>query len=161
MSAECQKHGCDLVYGDEWPNMFCQVCATVARIAELEADLRNALGAMRGAQDEVERLRAEQDNAGFIPWRLAQDSLDENAARIEELEAALDDEMMLRNQYLEAENARLRLQLEQARQNVQGNGDAYEAAMDENDRLRELINLYLGGHIGFEVFRARAALEEE
>ena len=29
-------------------------------------------------------------------------------ARIEELEAALDDEMMLRNQYLEAENSRLR-----------------------------------------------------
>lgn len=26
MSAECGTCGTDLVYGEEWPDMFCQVC---------------------------------------------------------------------------------------------------------------------------------------
>ena len=30
MSAECDKHGCDLVYDDKWPDMVCQVCIVEA-----------------------------------------------------------------------------------------------------------------------------------
>jgi hypothetical protein len=38
---------------------------------------------------EIRSLRAEQDNAGFIPWRLAQDSLDDYAEENERLRGAL------------------------------------------------------------------------
>lgn len=39
--------------------------------------------------EEIAGLRAEQDNAGFIPWRLAQDALDESAAEVKRLRGEL------------------------------------------------------------------------
>jgi len=62
---------------------------------------------------EVERLRAEQDNAGFIPWRLAQDSIDELTAEVERLRK---DKAEMAAQWYEqeAEVERLRAALRQA-----------------------------------------------
>jgi hypothetical protein len=51
--------------------------ATLEQMYEDEVALREKL------ETEVERLRAEQDNAGFISWRLAQDAIDELTASVE------------------------------------------------------------------------------
>jgi chromosome segregation ATPase len=74
--------------------------------AELEAEVERlrrlydaALGDCDKFYGENERLRAEQDNVGFIPWRLAQDSLDEYQAEVERLRAALERERALHDQH--------------------------------------------------------------
>lgn len=44
MSAECHKHGCDLVYGDDGNASVCQVCELEAMVERL----REALQLIRG-----------------------------------------------------------------------------------------------------------------
>ena len=54
MSAECSKCGTDLVYGDEYPDMFCEPCDLRSRLALAETENEH----LRAAYVRlVERLR--------------------------------------------------------------------------------------------------------
>ena len=67
--------------------------AKLAELAKLREDNRTAGIDMRSLIADNARLRAEQDNAGFIPWRLAQDAIDElrlGAAELTRLRADRD-----------------------------------------------------------------------
>jgi chromosome segregation ATPase len=51
--------------------------ARMLKLSELGGDFTTIKEDRDHLREEITKLRAEQDNAGFIPWRLAQDSIDE------------------------------------------------------------------------------------
>jgi len=94
MSAECEKHGCDLVYS-EYPLMVCPACEAEKRIAELEAQLHDLTveHAAAGPWCESCGRTTEQVNDPVHPGRC---------------------DVCARNAELEAENARLKATVQDA-----------------------------------------------
>lgn len=63
MSAECDKCGCNLIYGDNYPQFECQMCKAEDRIKELEEELQEACYSMCDARGFYKRANMYNKNA--------------------------------------------------------------------------------------------------
>lgn len=80
MSAECNKCGADLVYG-EWPEMFCQVCRLRAEHASLRDNAGVCQQRIAGLEAENARLREAlqriREGTAEYAWGVAHTALKE------------------------------------------------------------------------------------